>query len=327
MSSSNSTAEQQAAAAAKAMAALRAFNVEAFTLLAVALLVTALRCWVRIRTVGFKNLWADDYLVVLAAVGDALSHPTSLPLTFRQITYSVETGLAYSVGNIAHGLANNSMTPAERLALDPSSQEYAMRVLGAKIQLAGWSTYSFLLWTLKACMCSFYYRLTKDLEGYRRKIYFGFGFLIASWVAVQLNILLSCRPSFSMWWQIYPDPGPTCYPAISPPIVWTGLSLNVATDVYLILIPMPMLFKAAMPLMQKCWLIALFSCGLFVTMAAILRVVLLVSVSSAPSPHHSISSSNTNRTPSTAPCSPARGPSARLSRPSSPQTSPCSSRP
>ncbi|KAH6893476.1 hypothetical protein B0T10DRAFT_527843 [Thelonectria olida] len=241
------------------MAALRAFNIEAFTLLAIALLITFLRCCVRIRTVGFKNLWADDYLVVVAA-----------------IAYSVETGLAYSVGNIAHGLANNSMTPAERAALDPNSEEYSLRVLGCKIQLAGWSTYSFLLWVLKACMCTFYYRLTKDLEGYRRKIYVGFGLIIASWVAVQLNILLSCRPNFTMWWQINPDPGPYCQPAISPAIVWTGLALNVATDLYLIMIPMPMLWKAAMPLMQKCWLIALFSCGLFVTMAAILRVVLLM---------------------------------------------------
>ncbi|KAK7421842.1 hypothetical protein QQZ08_009787 [Neonectria magnoliae] len=258
---SSPTPEEQAAALAAAMAALKRFNIEAFTLLGIALLITGLRCFVRIRTVGFKNLWADDYLAVVAA-----------------IAYSVETGLAYSVGNIAHGLANNSMTDAERAALDPSSPEYGMRqVSQLNIQLAGWSTYSFLLWILKACMCTFYYRLTKDLDGYRSRIYFGFGFIITSWVAVQLNILLSCRPNFAMWWQIHPDPGEFCHPAISPAIVWTGLALNVATDVYLIMIPMPMLWKAAMPWVQKCWLIVLFSLGLFVTMAAILRVVLLVS--------------------------------------------------
>lgn len=60
-------------AAAAAMAALRAFNIEAFTLLALALLVTALRSYVRISTVGWKNLWADDYLVLLAAV--SFEHP------------------------------------------------------------------------------------------------------------------------------------------------------------------------------------------------------------------------------------------------------------
>lgn len=61
----NAHHDQEAAAA---MASLRAFNIEAFTLLALALLVTALRSYVRISTVGLRNLWADDYLVLLAAV-------------------------------------------------------------------------------------------------------------------------------------------------------------------------------------------------------------------------------------------------------------------
>ncbi|KAM0428302.1 hypothetical protein ACHAPT_007203 [Fusarium lateritium] len=245
--------------AAAAMVSLRAFNIEAFTLLGIALLVTALRSYVRISTVGFGNLWADDYLVLVAA-----------------IVYSIETGLAYSVGNIAKGMANNSMTDDQRAALQPDDTEYQLRILGSKIQLAGWSTYSFLLWILKGAMCTFYYRLTKDLEGYRTRILIGFAFIISSFVVVQLNLILSCRP-FYRWWQIYPDPGVYCHPAISPGLVWTYLSFNVATDLYLIMIPMPMLWKAAMPWLQKFWLITLFSCGLFVTMAAILRVALLVS--------------------------------------------------
>jgi hypothetical protein len=70
-----------------------------------------------------------------------------------------------------------------------------------------------------------------------------------------------------------------CYPAISPAIVWTFFALNVSTDLYLISIPMPMLFKAAMPRRKMAALIALFGCGLFVVMAATLRVALLVTVS------------------------------------------------
>lgn len=57
-------------AAAMTEVNLKAFNIEAFTLLGIALLVTVLRSCVRIRTVGCRNLWADDYLVILAAVGD-----------------------------------------------------------------------------------------------------------------------------------------------------------------------------------------------------------------------------------------------------------------
>lgn len=64
----NATAEELAAAQAAAEGALRAFNTEAFTLLAIAILVTGLRTYCRISSVGFKNLWADDYLAVLAIV-------------------------------------------------------------------------------------------------------------------------------------------------------------------------------------------------------------------------------------------------------------------
>jgi hypothetical protein len=53
---------------AAAMAAMRAFNVEAFTLLGIALAFTAIRSYARISSVGFRHLWADDYLVVFAAV-------------------------------------------------------------------------------------------------------------------------------------------------------------------------------------------------------------------------------------------------------------------
>ena len=70
MSASPTEVDPAAAAAnmEKAKAALKAFNIEAFTLLAVALLITALRLYARIRSVGLKKLWADDYLVVVGVV-------------------------------------------------------------------------------------------------------------------------------------------------------------------------------------------------------------------------------------------------------------------
>jgi hypothetical protein len=152
------------------------------------------------------------------------------------------------------------------------------RILGSKIQLAGWSVYSTLLWCLKGAMCTFYFRLTRDFEGYRPRLYVGFGLIGVTYLVVVMNFFLSCRPFHHMW-QISPDPGQFCYPAISPALVWVYLSFNVLTDLYLIAIPMPMLFRAAMPWWKRAWLVGLFSLGLFVVMAAILRVVLLVSVS------------------------------------------------
>lgn len=52
------------------------------------------------------------------------------------------------------------MTPDQRRALSPDSEEYHLRVGGSKLQLIGWSLYTLLLWLLKLCMNIFYTRLT-----------------------------------------------------------------------------------------------------------------------------------------------------------------------
>ncbi|EEU39499.1 uncharacterized protein NECHADRAFT_25451, partial [Fusarium vanettenii 77-13-4] len=234
------------------------FTTEAFTLLGIGLGFIILRSYARISAVGFRRLEADDYLMVVAA-----------------IAYSIETALAYSVGAFWHGLANNGMTDEQRKALDPSSEEYRLRVNGSKTQIAGWSTYTFLLWVLKAAMCSFYLRLTEGLDNYRARIFIGFGLIFVTWVTVLLSILLGCQP-FHKNWQIYPDPGNYCQPAISNIDIFVTVVLNAATDLYLLSIPVPMLWSARLPMPKKLGLIFLFSGGIFVTAAGILRCVLIV---------------------------------------------------
>ncbi|KAK1836342.1 hypothetical protein QBC39DRAFT_84762 [Podospora conica] len=236
---------------------MEAFVTEAFALLGVGLLFIGLRSYVRISTVGWKGLQADDYLMWFAA-----------------ILYSGETALAYSVGAFWRGLANNGMTDEQRLLLDPNSEEFMLRVNGSKTQVAGWSTYTLLLWVIKAAMCTFYLRLTDGLE-FKTRIYVGFGLIFSTWLAVFLSIMFSCVP-FHKNWQIYPDPGNFCQPAISKIDIFVTVVLNVITDLYLMSIPIPMLWRASIPRAKKGGLILLFSGGLFVTMAGILRCVLII---------------------------------------------------
>lgn len=49
-------------------AAAKKFNIEAFTLLAIGILIIVLRTYARVSAVGFRRLQADDYLVWFAAV-------------------------------------------------------------------------------------------------------------------------------------------------------------------------------------------------------------------------------------------------------------------
>jgi hypothetical protein len=55
------------AAQAKAVAFQR-FSTEAWTLLAAGLLVTVLRVYARVKTIGWKGLKLDDYLACFGAV-------------------------------------------------------------------------------------------------------------------------------------------------------------------------------------------------------------------------------------------------------------------
>lgn len=77
-----------------------------------------------------------------------------------------------------------------------------------------------------------------------------------------------------MYWQ--PD---LCQPALSHVYIFVTLSLNIITDIYLILIPIPMLWRAWLPTIKKLGLVLLFSGAIFVTVAGVLRCILILQVS------------------------------------------------
>ncbi|KAJ5207532.1 hypothetical protein N7491_001839 [Penicillium cf. griseofulvum] len=234
------------------------FNTEAFTLLGIATAVIGLRTTARWIMVGPRGFQVDDYLMLVACV-----------------VYGLETGAAYMVGAWFMGLANNAMTDEQRKELSPHSEEYRLRVGGSKVQVAGWSLYTLLLWLLKTCMAIFYSRLTAGLVNMRIRIHIAYVLIAVTYIATICSILFGCHPIHKNW-QIYPDPGNYCQPAVSKIDIYVTVVLNVATDLYLISIPAPMLVKARLKWREKLELLILFSGGLFVMMAGILRCVLIL---------------------------------------------------
>lgn len=77
-----------------------------------------------------------------------------------QLIFVGETVAAHLVLSKFNGLTNSYMSPEERAADDPTSQEHAYRVWGSKLQLIGWSLYVMILWLVKASIAVFYSRLT-----------------------------------------------------------------------------------------------------------------------------------------------------------------------
>ncbi|KAM0559927.1 hypothetical protein ACHAPJ_003877 [Fusarium lateritium] len=233
--------------------------VESWTLYAVGVASTLLRFYARMRVDGFRSLQSEDYLMAIGI-----------------IFYTIQTTLAYNIGILAHGLANNGMTDAERAALSPNSQEYDFRIIGSKIQVAGWTIYSALIWSLKLSMLYFYTRLTDGLgRPYRIRIYVGFALVIATFVATMIAIFAGCRP-FQNYWQINPNPGNSCQAAISKPIVWVSFAANVSTDIYLIAIPLPMLWGSSLKTIKKIASTIVLGAGIFVLVCATLKSVFVL---------------------------------------------------
>ncbi|KAI1737232.1 hypothetical protein F4680DRAFT_451047 [Xylaria scruposa] len=224
-------------------------DAEPWALLSIGEAFVVLRLYARWRHVGLRNFQFDDYFMLAFALG-----------------FIADVTLAYAVGALFHGLTNSYMTDAQRATLSPDSVEYHNRQSGSKVQVAGWILYVFDLWAVKAAFAVFFSRLTSGLDRMRMRIYIAYGLLAVTYVFITLGLLLSCQPMHHFW-QINPDPGPLCQPANSPFYVLSVLISDIVTDLYLVSIPLPVLFRAKIRLGKKLVLIALF-CGSFVVIAA-----------------------------------------------------------
>lgn len=98
------------------------------------------------------------------------------------------------------------------------------------------------------------------IPGAKSRAWISATLLVVTFAGTVAAVLLGCHP-FKKYWQISPDPGMLCLPAISPVLIAVFLSLNIFTDLYLLSIPIPVLLRAPLRRMQKVSLISLFCCS------------------------------------------------------------------
>lgn len=116
------------------------------------------------------------------------------------------------------------------------------------------------------------------MRGAKLRAWISAALLFVTWAATVVSVFVTCRP-FKMMWQIFPDPGLICLPAISPVLISVFLSCNIFTDIYLISLPIPVLIRAPLRKTQKLSLISLFSCNILITGIALTRAILMLKVS------------------------------------------------
>ncbi|GME64489.1 Mg2+ transporter zinc transport protein [Neofusicoccum parvum] len=231
------------------------FLPEIWGLYVVGCIIFAMRFTVRLRTVGIKGLSGDDYFALAA-----------------WLFYTVDA----VVVDRAYNLGTNVDFTDEEYEAMTSAQLHSVSK-GSKYELVAWFSYSALIWSMKATMLFFYRRLTMGLWQQRLVQWLGIACLV-TYLGVVLTILLGCRP-FAANWRVYPSPGLQCTFRMQNIAVVSAF--NIATDVALLSVPLPLLWRLQVPKRQKLIIAAFLLTGVFVIAAAVIRVV--VTLGSNPS--------------------------------------------
>ncbi|CAI7608633.1 unnamed protein product [Penicillium glandicola] len=142
-----------------------------------------------------------------------------------------------------------------------TEKEISNREIGSKLVLAARIFYAIFIWTAKVTVCEFLKRVTgltwrRSTTFFLRFISF---FLFSTLVAVVIATLAECQP-FNHYWQVTPDPGPTCRTGYVNLI--TMGTCDVITDLFLVAFPVPIILMAQMPLKRKLALSSLFCLSL-----------------------------------------------------------------
>lgn len=117
----------------------------------------------------------------------------------------------------------------------------------------------------------FFKRLTDFTWERKRRKYLNCIYLILgfTFVAIIISDLVECRP-FPHYWQVVPDPGPQCRQGYAQ--LLTLAASNVFTDLLLVLFPVPLILRSAMPVKRKVQLVLLFSLSLAIVAVTLYRV-------------------------------------------------------
>ncbi|KAI1148476.1 hypothetical protein F4825DRAFT_94423 [Nemania diffusa] len=207
------------------------------------LIVVAARIASRKVLLGsFKKFQADDVMMLLAVVTD-----TVLMVTI----------------NILSTKNSNLIDPAHPPTL--TAEDIAERTYGSKLVLVVEQSQILTTWLVKACLLFMYSRLTfSKIQKMSVKLvagYVAFGFVLME----ILYFAVWCRP-FDQYWAV-PVDNIQCSAATNHLI--TNAVFNISSDLFIIVIPMPIFLQINIAPRKKTVLCGVFALGLFTIGAAI----------------------------------------------------------
>ena len=194
----------------------------------VVILIRVLGRWVRT-----ERLFKEDKIILWAIV----------PLVMRMAF--VHPVLLWGTNNVQ--------------TLSLSDQDIRHRSMGSRLVLASRIFYAIYIWTAKFTVLEFVQRIiaTSWTKFYDRGAKIIYTFLGLTLVAVIISTLAECQPGFFYYWQVSPDPGPSCRTGKAQ-LITMGVC-DIITDVVLVAFPIPMvLMSKSMPAVKKISMVGLF---------------------------------------------------------------------
>ncbi|KAK4631633.1 hypothetical protein CLAFUW4_02810 [Fulvia fulva] len=182
-----------------------------------------LRFYARLKFFGIRNL----------DIGDAFA---GLALIF----YTLETAGIYNFTQLGNNIGLNE----ETAMLIPDSQVPAV-TLGSKLAFMNWIWYISLIWSLEGVLWTIYVKLGTGVARQEVAVKAFSIFTFCTWLACVLTHVCICMPA-SRSWQVKAYAGDNC--TVRTPSYIVIAVLNSLTDLGIIILPMPLLFKVKVPL-------------------------------------------------------------------------------
>ncbi|KAE9970528.1 hypothetical protein EG328_006180 [Venturia inaequalis] len=205
------------------------------------------RLWSRaILKKSWKRLQADDYMMV--------------------VTFIFYTTLLVLL-QLSGRYATNQIQPSQLASILADPQQIANRIIGSKIVVASNQCYLLTLWGVKACLLTLYYNMTLDTP-HHLLVKITIAYCALSLLAIELTYSLALCHPFSQYWAV-PVKNPQCATYTHYCII--QMVFNITSDMLMLCIPLPFIIHSNLPLFKRTMLIAVFSLGLFVVLAAVLN--------------------------------------------------------
>ncbi|KAK4168128.1 hypothetical protein QBC43DRAFT_284766 [Cladorrhinum sp. PSN259] len=121
----------------------------------------------------------------------------------------------------------------------------------------------------------------------RSAIYTTIAVTTASGISFTMSMVFQCTP-ISFVWSMFDDPPPAGSCMNINLYAWTVAIFNIALDLWLLVLPMPELFKLSVPLGKKIVVCLMFAVGGFVTIISVPRIISMASFKSTMNPTYEL---------------------------------------